>query len=147
MNTKQKDLLITAAVGLIGAVVGIIATSYMNIYSDQKQKRYDVALQSMKYDLMDNAPVEFIDLKQLVDQVTTLSSMSEDALEESAALMRQYPHCASALSDECRIYMVKMITIMRKELNAGYVSENDIDTILKPKYDKAIRAAKTLGMR
>lgn len=147
MNTKQKDLLITAAVGLIGAVVGIIATSYMNIYSDQKQKRYDVALQSMKYDLMDNTPVEFIDLKQLVDEVTNLSSMSEDALEESAALMRQYPHCASTLSDECRIYMVKIISIMRKELNAGYVSENDIDTILKPKYDKAIRAAKTLGMR
>lgn len=147
MSTKKIGFVITTLIGFIGAAVGIITSNYMNMLSDQKQKRYDVVLQSTKFDSMENTPGEFIDIKHLVDQITNLSSMSEDSVKRTAALMRQYPNCASTLSDECRIYMVKAITIMRKELSAGQASEDDIDVMLKPKYDKAMRAAKALGMK
>jgi hypothetical protein len=143
LNTKTKEWLKTIATGLIGAVVGIISTSYMNIYTHQKQQQYELALKSVKFDSMDK-PVEFIDLKQLVDEITNLSIMDSDSIEESANLLRQYPHCTSTLSDECRAFMVKSILIMRKQLGTGKVSEKDIDTILKPKYQKAEQAMKVL---
>ncbi|MGB7815043.1 MAG: hypothetical protein WBL28_01695 [Methylotenera sp.] len=143
MNTKTKEWLKTIGTGLIGAVVGIITTSYMNIYTYQKQQQYELALKSVKFDSMDK-PVEYIDLKLLMDEITNLSVMDSDSIEEGANLLRQYPQCASTLSDECRAFMVKSILIMRKELGTGKVSEKDIDTILKPKYQKAERAMKVL---
>lgn len=143
MNSKNKEWLRTIVTGLIGAVVGIIATSYMNIYTHQKQQQYELALKSVKFDSMDK-PVEFLDLKQLVDEITNLSVMDSGSIEESANLLRQYPQCTSTLSDECRSFMVKSILIMRKQLGTGGASEKDIDTILKPKYQKAERAMKVL---
>lgn len=143
LNNKTKDWLKTIVSGLTGAVVGIVVTSHMNIYTHQKQQQYELALQSIKFDTMDK-PVEFIDLKHLTDELTNLSIMDADSIQEIANLIRKYPQCTSTLSDECRVFMVKSILIMRKQLGTGNVSEKDIDTILKPKYQKAERAFKIL---
>jgi hypothetical protein len=147
MKAKTKDVLFSAGIALLGALVGIVGTSYMNIYSDQKQKRNQLLIDSFtKTYSTDDGPKEFIDIKMLINSIKTYSAMDAAGIRDLALLTRKYPNCASTLSEECRPMMAKMINIMRKELNTSEVSEDDLKIILNPQYDKAIQAIKILNM-
>lgn len=74
-----------------------------------------------------------------------LSIISPKTIRSFAELKRQYPNCGDNLSDSCRPFFVEHIAIMRSELGSGKVVKEDIDVVLRDKYEKAKKAAKALS--
>ena len=146
MQTKTRDTLISAGIGLLGALVGIVSTSYMNTYHDLKQKRNQLTIDTFTYSSSDNVPKEMHDLNMFLNAVKAYSALDASSIKDLAELARKYPNCTNTLSKECEILTIKMINIMRKELNADVVSEDDLKAILDPHYNKAIHAFKILDM-
>jgi hypothetical protein len=147
MRAKTKDILISTSIGLLGALVGIVGTSYMNIYSELKLKRNQLTIDAFTYSSSDNIPKEMHDLNMFLNAVKTYSALDASSIKDLAELARKYPNCTNTLSKECEILTIKMINIMRKELNAGLVSEDDLKIILDPHYNKAIQAFKLLNIK
>lgn len=146
MRAKTKEILTSAGIGLLGALVGIVGTSLMNIYAEQKLKRDQITIDTFAYSSSDENPKEFHDIQMLLNNVKTYSAMDAASIRDLAALARKYPNCARTLSEECKTFMVKMINVMRNEFDAGTVSEDDLKVILDPQYNKAIQAVRTLEM-
>lgn len=138
----MKEWLKTVGTGLLGAVIGILVTHYANLYSEKAKSRHEIAMASIRVDQAPSA--EHIDFQQLFGEMQNLSTFSEHSIKELASLKRKFPQCGDNLSDECRPFFVEFIIVMRKELGAGKASKKDIDTILKPKYDKAREALSKL---
>ena len=146
MRAKSKDMLISSGIGIFGALVGILGTSYMNMYSNQQAKRQQLVVDSFTYSASNQGSKEYQDLVMLLNNVKTYSSMDANGIKELAKIARQYPNCARTLSEECKPMMFKMINVMRQQLNAGEVSEDDLKVILDPQYNKAIEAFRVLNL-
>lgn len=143
-DQNLKTVFIGAFFGIIGVVIGSVTTGYLNLLAEREKLRLDAALDSFKWDEADR-PVEFIQLKQLVDEMRNLSYSKPETIKELAMLQRKYPNCGDTLSEECRPFMVEAILIYRKELGAGEVSARDVDTILQRKYETARKALESFS--
>lgn len=132
----MKNWLLTAGTGIVGALFGILTTSYVNLASDKARIRHEQIVNSNK--VYENTPShQNLHIKFLLDEIHNLEVMEPSTIKDLANLRRAYPKCGFDLSEECRPFFVDYISIMRKEFGADKANKNDIDEILKEKYDRA----------
>lgn len=147
MAKKEKTDLRYVRIGtisaILGAMAGAITNGYITLYSDKEKLRLSSALESYKFDY-GQYPIEFLDLKQLIDEMKSLSMLKPETISKIAGIIRDYPECGNVLSESCRPAMVKQILIMREEIGSGYASPEDIDIVLRDKYKKAQTAHEKL---
>ncbi len=143
-NNKLREVILGAVSGIIGVVIGSVATGLMTAHIQEKQQRSQAALDSFKFD-QGNYPVEYIQIKQFLDEMRNLSIASSETVSKLAQLKRKYPDCSKALTNNCRAAWVESIQIMRNELDSDVVSTEDIDTVLRGKYEVAQKALERLN--
>ena len=139
-----QTVVIGAVFGIVGMVVGSVVTGLLTLYSDKEKLRINSAFESYKFDTV-KLPVEFLDVKQLIDQMQNLSTLKPETIRKLADVIREHPGCGSVLSELCRPAAVKEILIMREEIDSGYASPEDIDVVLRDKYFKAQAAIEKLA--
>lgn len=130
---------IAAVSGIVGAVSGAVAHGLMNAYVQEKERRARAVLESFQFD-QTQSPVEVFSLKQFVDEMRNLSIMRDTTVRSLAEVHRAHPGCANVLSDVCRPVFVQTIELLRDELGSGHVLPEDIDLLLRPKYEAAMKA-------
>ena len=135
-----RSLILAAVFGIIGTVIGSVATGLMNAHNQREQQRMLAAIDSFKSE-SGNHPVGYIEIKQFIDELRNLSVVSNDTISRLAGIQRKYPGCAAELSDRCRPMFVETVRVMREELGSGTASAEDIDLILSTKFIAAKEAA------
>ena len=142
-ENKTRELIVAAVFGIIGTVVGSVATGLMNAHTQREQQRMLAAMDSFKFD-SGNYPVEYLQIKQFIDELRNLSIVSSGTISRLAEIQRKYPGCASELSDRCRPALVETVRVMRGELGSGPASTDDIDLILSTKFVAAKEAVRRM---
>jgi hypothetical protein len=137
--TKRSESYVAAVAGIAGALIGAVATSLVNAHIEDQRRRADAALESFKFD-QGNYPVEFIQIKQMLDEMRNLSVESGKTINRLAVIARKYPSCGNSLSDSCFPAYVEIVKANREEIGAGYASDEDIRDVLRIKFGIA-RAA------
>lgn len=140
---KTQEIIVGAMFGIIGVIIGSVATGLMNAHVQRQRQHVQAVLNSFKFD-QGNYPVEYEQLKQMLNEVKTLSTISSRTIARLAAIQRKYPGCAHSITDRCRPVFVETIQAMRDELGSGLVSNKDIDTLLSPFYETAVQAVQRL---
>jgi hypothetical protein len=140
---NYREVVLGASFGIVGMIVGSVTTGLMNYYGQEQERRNQAILDSYKFD-QGNYPVEFLQLKQLVDEMRSLTVISASGVVQLAQIQKKYPGCVNTISEECRMAHVEIIQAMRNELGSGVVRSEDIDVILRGKYEIAQKAFQRL---
>jgi hypothetical protein len=143
MRAKMKEGLIPVLSAIFGVVVGAVSNGLMNAHIQDQQRRSQAVFETFRSEY-GNFPVEYLRMKQLIDQSRDLSVMSSGALRKLADVHRRYPGCTDVLSEACKPGWVAFVQIMREELGSGYVSADDIEVSLRDKYQAAERALENI---
>lgn len=139
MANNLNEMTWAAIFGIIGVVVGSVATGLMNAHIQEKQHRVLATLNSFKFDHGNYSNID-LKSKQLIDEVRYLSIASDEAILGLAKIKNKYPECATKLSGSCRKAFVEMIQVMRNELGSGDVGSDYIDIVLESKYTALLEA-------
>lgn len=143
----RKKLVESLVVGLI-ALVGAATGSWISagIQSSIEAKKREISAASDAWKFNSGEPQNISDIRMLFDQQKTLMTLGSGAVKAIAALNRKYPNCTSGrpiFSEECEIYHVEHVAIMRNEVGVGKVPNEDLAVILKPFNVRARNALKT----
>lgn len=144
INSPVSSVILGAVFGIVGVVVGAGTTAYFNQRAESAKQQYQLQLDAFKFD-QGNYPVEYLQIKMLLDQNRNLSFMSADTVSRLAAIHKKHPDCANTISEKCRPAMVEMIQAVRKASGQGQVPAADIDLLIGPFYVTAIEAARRLN--
>ncbi len=137
--SKAREIMVGAAFGIIGVVIGSVTTGLVNAHVQDKQQRSQVALESFKFD-QGNYPVEYIQIKQLIDEMRNVSIASSSTIARLAKIQKKYPNCQQSLAEECRAAFVERIQALRDELGSDTARSDDIDIVIRGKYEIAQQA-------
>lgn len=143
-ESKTRGIIIGAIFGIAGVVIGSVGTGLMNIYVQERQQRSQAMLDSFKFD-QSNYPIEYLQIKQFIDELRNLSIASRSTIARLVQVQKKYPGCTRVLTDNCRAAYVDIIQAMRDDLGSGSVSAEDIDILLRGKYETAQQALQRLS--
>ncbi|MEQ1558515.1 MAG: hypothetical protein ABL933_06170 [Methyloglobulus sp.] len=150
-NSNKDGQFKIAFIGLLGVVLGVIGSVAQDLIKEHYKTKETAALallDSIKFDRMESKDMyakQYIDLKQFTDEVRNVSIVNAEVIKGLAQAVRNNPNCGGTLSDECRSLLVKIIQVMREELDNGEVSDEDIDLLIKGKYQKAQKAIEIIN--
>ncbi len=150
MKSREIRVAVVAAVAgilgtVVGAVGGAVTNGLMAAHVQQEERRLQWAQGSYQFTKDDS--VEESQIRLFVEQLRNLSMMSNDTVKRLADVTRRYPGCGDSYTEACKTFWVDGILAMRSELRSGKASPEDIEILLRAKYDGARSAIGRLRAR